>query len=215
MNRSGISESDQVVEYPPGITVNQVRALWANEINELRTSVEQLPNIESQFHELCALALGTLGVGGTIFIFGNGGSSADAAHFAAELTGRYKRKRRPLPAIHVGANSAEFSAISNDFGFEESFAMPLGALVGPDDLLLGLSTSGRSKNVLRAFEVGQMIGAKTCLFTGPNFADPFGDLTLVLRTPGSETARIQEMHHFILHLLAEVVDHYESEVKID
>jgi D-sedoheptulose 7-phosphate isomerase len=181
----------------------------------LRQTVEQLSDVEAPFLEICQHALATLQGGGTIFVFGNGGSSADAEHFAAELTGRYKRQRGPLPAIHIGANSAELSAISNDFGFEESFSMPLAALAKPGDFVIGLSTSGRSKNVLKALAIGHAIGAETCLLTGPDPLTIVHELTVILRAPGSETARIQEMHHFVLHVLAEVLDEQYSEVQFE
>jgi D-sedoheptulose 7-phosphate isomerase len=148
--------------------------------------------------------------GGTVFFFGNGGSATQALHLAGEFTGRFKIERRPLPAVALGANAAEVTAIANDYSYEEVFSRPLQALVRRDDLAIGLSCSGSSPNVVRAIRVAKDAGACTVAMTG-NGRGPRGgpvgeaaDLALVV--PSGITAEIQEIHLAIGHLLCELAE---------
>ena len=144
--------------------------------------------------------------GGRVLVFGNGGSAADAQHFAAELIGRYVRERSPLPAIALTTDTSALTAIGNDYGFEEVFARQVRGLAGSSDLVLGITTSGRSENVVRGLAAGRARGASTVGLTGassgrlPEVAD------LVLSVPSKVTARIQEGHILILHLVCEILD---------
>jgi D-sedoheptulose 7-phosphate isomerase len=144
--------------------------------------------------------------GGRLYTFGNGGSAADAQHLAAELVGRYKRERRPLPAIALSVDPSVVTCIANDYAYEDVFARQVEALAGPGDVVVGFSTGGTSANVVKGLEVARARGATTVLFAGRD-GGPFrehADIALVV--PSSTTARIQEMHLLMLHLISEGVD---------
>ncbi len=144
--------------------------------------------------------------GNKIVIFGNGGSAAEALHFAAELTGRFKRERRGLPAIALNSDMSAVTAISNDYGFERVFERQVEALVRKGDLVIGLSTSGTSPNVLRGLERAKEIGASTALLTGARCKQVPSFIDICVKVPEGDTALVQEAHLVILHWLCERVD---------
>jgi D-sedoheptulose 7-phosphate isomerase len=146
--------------------------------------------------------------GGTIFSFGNGGSAAEAQHFAAELVGRYRRERRPLRALALGVDAATVTCIGNDFAFEEIFARPLLALGKPGDVAVGISTSGRSANVVRALEVARQAGLRSVALIGANDGPLPGLVDVALRVPATETSRIQECHATAIHALTELIESF-------
>lgn len=153
------------------------------------------------------LLLGALQAGGTLFVCGNGGSAADAQHFAAELTGRFERKDRPpLPAVALTVDSSALTSMGNDFGFEHVFARQLQALAREGDVLVGISTSGRSPNVLAAMERAKALGVRTIALTGEDAsgAAPHGDV--LVPVPSPVTARIQEAHILIIHAWCALID---------
>ena len=140
--------------------------------------------------------------GGRVYTFGNGGSSADAAHFAEELVGRYRRERRPLPAQSLSIDASALTCIANDYSYDEVFERQVRGFVRDGDVVVVFSTSGRSPNVVRGLAAARELGAATVLFTGENG----GDAGHVLAVPSGSTARIQEMHVLLLHLILEEVD---------
>lgn len=143
--------------------------------------------------------------GGRLYTFGNGGSAADAQHLAAELTGRYLRQRRPLPAHALLGDPATLTCVINDFGADEVFARQVEAYAGPGDMVAAFSTSGRSANVIAGLARARAQGAATVLFGGGDgAAAELADHLLLV--PSTETARIQEMHVLLLHLISEQVD---------
>ncbi|HXG37085.1 MAG TPA: glycosyltransferase [Dehalococcoidia bacterium] len=145
--------------------------------------------------------------GGKLLICGNGGSAADAQHFAAELVGRFKRQgRRGLPALALCSDSAILTAWSNDAGYEDVFARQIQALAGQHDVLMGISTSGRSANVKRAFEAAQEAGIRSIALTGGNGGDliRLADISIVV--PSGDTQHVQEVHIVLIHLLSEIVE---------
>lgn len=148
--------------------------------------------------------------GGRLYTFGNGGSAADAQHLAAEFIGRFRRERRPLPAIALTTDPSVTSCIGNDFSFENMFARQVEALAGPEDMVAAFTTSGRSANVIAGLAAARAAGATTLLFGasdgGP--AGPFADHRLLVEASG--TARIQEVHLLLLHLLSEIVDSWAA-----
>ncbi|MFD1733210.1 D-sedoheptulose 7-phosphate isomerase [Deinococcus malanensis] len=144
--------------------------------------------------------------GGKLLTCGNGGSAADAQHFAAELTGRYRRERRALPAIALTTDSSALTCIGNDYAFEEVFARQAQALVQPGDVLVGITTSGNSGNVVRALEVARERGAFTIALTGENGGRAAQTAHLTLQAPSERTAQIQEMHILLIHVLCETID---------
>jgi len=159
-----------------------------------------------QIEAAASMMIETLQGGGKILLCGNGGSAADAQHIAAELTGRFVRERRALPAIALSTDTSALTAIGNDYGFERIFARQVEALAGEGDLLVGISTSGNSANVLRALEQADALGCLTLGLSGRDGGamNELCDLNLVV--PGDVTARIQEMHILIGHILCELVE---------
>ena len=156
--------------------------------------------------ELATRLDAALAAGGKALVFGNGGSAADAQHFAAELTGRYVRERDPLPALALTTDTSALTAIGNDYGFEEVFARQVRALAAPGDVVLGLTTSGQSENVLRALDAARKKGALAVGLTGTPHARLADHCDLVLAVPSAKTARIQEAHIVMLHAVCEIVD---------
>lgn len=144
--------------------------------------------------------------GGTIFICGNGGSASQAQHFAAEFVGRFLMERPGLPAVALTTDTSILTAVGNDYGFEDIFARQVRALAKPGDLLWGLSTSGRSPNVLKAFAAAKEVGAGTFLMCGAKAPD-IKDLDLLLTAPVPDTPRVQEMHLLYGHTICQLVDH--------
>jgi D-sedoheptulose 7-phosphate isomerase len=139
-------------------------------------------------------------------LFGNGGSAADAQHIAAEWSGRLARERGPLPALALGANPAELTALANDYGFERVFARLVEAHGRPGDVAIAISTSGRSPNVLAAVEAARAAGMRTIALTGRGGTLLAERVDVALRVPSDDTQRIQEGHLAIGHVLAALVD---------
>lgn len=144
--------------------------------------------------------------GGRLLVAGNGGSAAQAQHLAAELVGRYEGERRPYSAIALTADTAILTALANDYGVEEIFARQVAAHGRPGDVILGLSTSGRSPNVVRAATAARELGMETWALTGPD-PSPLGQAsTEVLAVRCDRTSTIQEVHQTVIHLLCTAFD---------
>jgi len=148
----------------------------------------------------------TLADGGTVFICGNGGSASQAQHFAAEFVGRFLMERPGLPAVALTTDTSILTAVGNDYGFEEIFTRQVQALMKPHDILWGLSTSGRSPNVLKAFAAAKAAGGRTLLMCGAKAPEGL-DLDFVITAPTPDTPRVQEMHLLYGHTLCQLVDH--------
>ena len=142
--------------------------------------------------------------GGKVLLFGNGGSSSDASHLAAELVGRLHRERIALPAMSLGDQLAAITAIGNDRGFDEVFARGVEAFGRPGDVAIGLTTSGRSRNVLRALEVARARGLLCAVFTGDGGSGIEADV--VVRIPSRDTQEIQEATMHLGHSLCELIE---------
>jgi D-sedoheptulose 7-phosphate isomerase len=147
---------------------------------------------------------------GRLLTFGNGGSAADAQHLAAELVGRYDRDRRPLAAVALSTDPSVVTCISNDFSFEELFARQVRALARAGDMAIGFTTSGRSENVVRGLAAAREQRATTVLFTGGDGLPAAEHADHALVVPSTTTARIQELHLLLLHLLVEQVDSWAA-----
>ena len=139
-------------------------------------------------------------------LFGNGGSAADAQHIAAEFVGRFGFNRPALPALALSVNSSCVTAIGNDYGYENVFARQIEALGRPGDAAIGISTSGNSENLLRAFETAKRIGMHTIGLTGESGGRVKSAVDHCIRVPSNETPRIQECHILIGHIMAELVE---------
>ena len=144
--------------------------------------------------------------GGKILSFGNGGSSCDAQNFADELTGRYRRNRPPLPAIALTANQGDLTSIANDFGFEYVFERPLRALGRPGDVAVAISTSGNSKNVLRAAAAAREMGLTVIGLTGRTGGKLKALCDHCIRVPSDSTARIQEAHITVIQIWCGILE---------
>jgi D-sedoheptulose 7-phosphate isomerase len=151
-------------------------------------------------------AVASLGQGGSIYFCGNGGSAADAQHLACELAGRYLLDRPPLPAVALSTNSSSLTAIGNDFGYDQVFARQLEGLGSPGDVLVAITTSGRSKSVLRAVEVARALGMVVIGMTGAKGGAFAARCDLALVTPHHSTPRIQEGHIAMGHALCELIE---------
>jgi D-sedoheptulose 7-phosphate isomerase len=152
------------------------------------------------------LVVQTLVTGGKVLACGNGGSAADAQHFAAELVGRFETERRPLPAVALTTDTSVLTAVGNDYGYDEVFSRQVRAVGEKGDLLLALSTSGNSTNVLRAVETARGLGLKVLALAGRDGGElaPAADVAVVVDT--RRTCRIQECHAASLHTICRVVD---------
>jgi len=179
----------------------------AHEIQEsISVKVELGRAATEQIAEAATAILACLRAGGKLIALGNGGSASDAQHMVAELVGRYAAKRQALAAIALTTNSSSLTAIANDFGFEEIFARQLEALARAQDLVLAISTSGNSPNVLRALETARALGLKKIGLTG-NGGGKLRDLVeICITVPSSSTPRIQEAHSLVIHILCGIVE---------
>ena len=179
----------------------------AQEFQEhIEVAKKTLEGLGSKIEKAASLLVQTLKEGNKILICGNGGSAADAQHFSAELTGRYKVERVGLPAIALSTDTSALTAIGNDYGFEFVFSRQIEALAKQGDLLFGISTSGNSLNVVNALKLAEEKNCKRIGLSGKGGGamDEFCDLHLVV--PSDNTPRIQEMHIFIIHLLCQKID---------
>jgi D-sedoheptulose 7-phosphate isomerase len=159
-----------------------------------------------QVAECAQVLIDTLQAGHKILIMGNGGSAADAQHFAAEMVGRFLLERRALPAIALTTDTSILTAVGNDYGFDDIFKRQVEALAKPDDVLIGISTSGNSKNIKYAFEAGKDLGAKTIGLLGRDGGEIASLADLALTVPSLETPRIQEAHLVVIHILCDLVE---------
>lgn len=152
------------------------------------------------------LVIETYERGGRLFTCGNGGSAADAQHLAAELVGRYDRDRRPLPASALSVDPSVVTCIGNDYSFEDVFARQVRAHARPGDVVIAFTTSGRSPNVVNALSTAREQGAATVLFSGGDGGAALEHADHALVVPSTRTARVQEMHLLLVHLVIEQVD---------
>lgn len=146
---------------------------------------------------------GVVSAGGKVVTCGNGGSAAEALHLSEELVGRYRSNRPAVPAICLNADPTALTCIANDFGFDEVFARQCEALLGPEDVLVVFTTSGRSSNLLRALDVARAVGAATVGFLGGDGGDAAERCDASIIVPGPDSAAIQEVHQMLMHAVCE------------
>lgn len=177
------------------------------ELNHHKNTIDQViaklvPAIENG----SKLLTDTVLAGGKVLIAGNGGSAADAQHIAAELTGRYVKDRKALPAIALTVDTSALTAISNDYGFERVFARQVEAFARPGDLFIAISTSGNSPNIIQALHTARELGCKIIGLSGRDGGQMNNLCDLNIIIPDNVTARIQEMHILIGHIFCKAVD---------
>ena len=182
--------------------------------NILRSNIERSISVHNRFVVDCLPALTAAAdalvaayrTGHKAIFFGNGGSAADAQHLAAEFVGRYLRQRPPLPALALTVNSSAVTAIGNDYGYDEVFARQLEALAHPGDVVVGISTSGNSPNVIRGLVQARQLGLFTIGLTGSSGGRLRELVDVLIAVPSDETPRIQECHILAGHSLCDAVE---------
>lgn len=183
-------------------------SVWKNSFTEAAQVLNQFLS-EQKNLELCQkftqAMVETINSGGNLFSCGNGGSHCDAMHFAEEFTGRYRKNRRPIGAMALG-DPSHTTCVANDFGFEHIFARQLEGLGRKGDLLIGLSTSGNSKNVILAFEAAKKLGIKRVALLGRDGGALKDMADVAVIVPGATADRIQEMHIKLVHIVIETVE---------
>ena len=179
-----------------------LRAEWDEHLRVAADAAALLPETERLADRLCE----ALGRGGKLLTFGNGGSAADAQHFAGELLGRFRDTRRPLPAMALSTDSSVMTCIANDFSYDDVFARQVAALAAPGDVVIGITTSGRSPNVVNGLRAAREAGALAVAWTGAD-PGPAGEAAeMVLAVPSTTTARIQEVHTLLMHTICVAID---------
>lgn len=186
----------------PSQRVDRIKAIW----NEHLEVAKALPQLAGDVSKAVDIIRSSLAGGGKLLIAGNGGSAADAQHIAAELTGRFVRERRPLPALALHTNTSALTAIGNDYGYENVFARELAAHARPGDVFLAISTSGGSRNILRAIEAAREKKLMVIGLTGESGGAMRAACDLCVHVPSKSTARIQEMHITIGHAICELLE---------
>lgn len=181
-------------------------SIFTDELKAYLEVANSVIAIDEMVMSLANLAVETLKNGNKILICGNGGSAADAQHFAAELTGRYKSERISLPAIALTTDTSAITAIGNDYGYDEVFARQLSGVGNSGDLLIGISTSGNSTNILKALKIAKQKGIKTAGLSGKGGGEMNSLCDINVVVPSNDTARIQEMHILIIHTICAAID---------
>ena len=183
-----------------------MKKIIKNEIDEHLKITNVFYGLIDDISSSAQLCIDCLNNGGKIILFGNGGSAADAQHIAAELVGRYKTNRKGLPAIALTTDSSALTSIGNDFGYQHIFKRQLEAIAKSGDLVIGISTSGNSENVISAIKLASKLKCKTLGLSGNNGGkmNEFCNVNLVM--PSNDTPRIQEMHILTGHIICHLID---------
>ena len=187
-----------------------IKKIFESEINKHISSTDFfLKNNFEDFKKFLNFVIKTLKKGNKIILFGNGGSASDAQHIAAELVVKYKKKRKSIPAISLSTDTSTLTAIGNDFSFNDIFSRQLESIGKPGDIAIGITTSGKSKNVINALKLAKKKKITSVILTKkkyPNKKQIEKVSNLILGVPADETARIQELHILVGHLMCAVID---------
>jgi phosphoheptose isomerase len=175
-------------------------------IEESTATLRGLTALEEPLNRAAESVLRALTGGHKLLVCGNGGSASDATHLATEFLCRFVEDRRPYPAISLTADGGFMTAVCNDYSVEEMFARPVRGLAEKGDVLIAFTTSGKSKNVLRALEEARRKGIESICFLGRDGGFTKGVATIDLLVPGDKTARIQEGHKLLMHVLCQIVE---------
>jgi D-sedoheptulose 7-phosphate isomerase len=182
--------------------LDRIHSIWAEHLEVAKA----LPTLAPEVSKAVDMIYSSLSAGGHLFLAGNGGSAADAQHIAAELTGRFFLERQPIRASALHGNSSALTAIGNDYGYEHVFARELTAHARPGDVLVGISTSGNSANILRAIEAARSCKVGVIGLTGDSGGKMKSVCDLCICAPSKSTPRIQEMHITIGHAICEILE---------
>ena len=188
----------------------KIKEIFESEINKHILSIDFfLKNNFDDFKKFLDFVIKTVKKGNKIILFGNGGSASDAQHIAAELVVKYKKKRKSIPAISLSTDTSALTAIGNDFSFNEIFSRQIESIGKPGDIAIGITTSGKSKNVINALKLAKKKKIISVILTKkkyPNKQHLNKISDLILGVPANETARIQELHILVGHLMCAVID---------
>lgn len=184
----------------------EISTMFSNAIGEHLSVIHELNEQSDVFEEIANSMVEAILAGKKIVWCGNGGSAADSQHLAAELVGRFRRERKGIASIALTTDTSILTAIANDYGYEYIFSRQVEALCGPGDIVVGISTSGNSKNVCFAFEAAGERGATTVAFTGSGGGKMAGLAKLCIRISSRDTARIQEGHILFGHMLCDWIE---------
>ena len=185
----------------------QIVNLFVNEVGaHINIAKEVLSVCKDGFLKLSQVCINSISKGGKILLFGNGGSAAQAEHLTGELVGKFYKVRKPLPAIALSTNTAIITATANDISFDNIFSRQIEALGNKNDVAIGLSTSGNSKNVIEGIKKANQIGLFTAVFTGETGGVAKNVANLCIRVPSKDTPRIQEMHILLGHMLCQIIE---------
>ena len=205
--RGGAAREGASVERHPATEEQRAAVVRRHLLESAETKRRAADLLAGDTAELARRIAAALRDGHTLFLCGNGGSAADAQHFAGEMVGRFKlRGRRALPVLALTTDTTVLTCVANDFAFEEVFSRQVEAFAGPGDLVLGLSTSGRSPNVVRALRAARDCGATSLALVGGHGGPVAAAAELALVVPSDDTARIQECHITLIHALCELVE---------
>ncbi|MCP4653523.1 MAG: D-sedoheptulose 7-phosphate isomerase [Candidatus Omnitrophica bacterium] len=174
--------------------------------NSHKKALTFLENQLNSVKEIANLCLDSLKNKGKIIFMGNGGSAADSQHFAAELVGRFKKNREALAAIALTTDTSIITALANDFGYDVIFSRQIEALAQPNDIVIGISTSGKSENIIQAIKKAKEIGTKTVGFLGNNGGSLKELVDISITIPSADTPRIQEMHNLAGHIICDIIE---------
>lgn len=175
-----------------------------NESINIRT--ELLSSSVESVIQIANILVEAFKTGHSLYLMGNGGSAADAQHISGELVGRFKKDRKPLPALALTTDTSVLTAIANDFGYDLCFERQVEAFVKDGDVVFGLSTSGNSASIINAAVLAKKKGAKTIAFTGKGGGRLKDQVDVCLEIPSTDTARIQECHITIGHILCSIIE---------
>ena len=178
----------------------------AKTLNESSKTIDGISNLSNEIDKTVNLIINALTKNKKIIIFGNGGSAADAQHIAAEFLGRYKIKRKSIPAIALTSNSSTTTAIANDYDFSNVFGRQCESLVSKDDIVIGISTSGNSENVIKGLKTSKKNGGLTIGLLGNNGGKIKNIVDISLVVNATSVPRIQEAHRVIYHIICEIVE---------
>ncbi len=181
---------------------NKIEKIFESSSNSILDSKKLSKQIENSI----TLIIKSINNGNKIVLFGNGGSAADAQHMAAEFIGRFMKERKSFPAIALSTDSSIITAIGNDYSFEKIFSRQAESLVKKGDVIIAISTSGESKNILEGIKTSKKIGAKIISLTGENGIKMKKNSDIFLNVPSTITSRIQEVHRTIIHIICEMVE---------
>ena len=179
---------------------------FQSSLHSLQEVLSALSPLQPALEKAASLAGDALLAGNKLMFCGNGGSASDSAHLATEFTCRFKEDRRPYPAMAFTVDAGLLTAIGNDYEFTEVFSRQVAAFGKTGDVLIAITTSGKSRNILAALEEARRRGVKTIAFLGKGGGFTKGAADVELIVPGSETARIQEAQQFLLHVLCEIIE---------